>query len=237
MHHSVKTLRLLVTEDAADAVASLVDFFRLRGFCSEWSRSKPAILAELSVAAHTILVLDRESYCDDASELIRTIRRDHGYEVGIIVLSKAGKIKDRVKGWYDGADACLDRPLDLKELDALVWQLYQRLRAQYGAPGETDSWALHPHGAILQTPNRHRINLTGAENRIMTLLAKTAGKVIERQTLANALALGGAPGDTRRLDVLLSRLRAKVKARSGDELPVKTYRNLGYAFSRDIIIG
>jgi DNA-binding response OmpR family regulator len=45
------------------------------------------------------------------------------------------------------------------------------------------------------------------------------------------MAPGGAPEDTRRLDVLISRLRAKIKLQSGAELSIKTFRNMGYAVS------
>lgn len=224
-------LRVLVAEAPDGAMTNLADFFRLRGFQSATIETLAMVMEELKAAACHVIVLDTE-YLDETWEaIISRVRETHGYQTGIIALSKAGAPKSRVHALNIGADACLERPVNLEELEAMVWQIYQRLRLSDSPFSDPQTWAFYPGNGVLATTSGRRIKLTGSESRVMSELAHNCGKVVGRQKLIDIMAPGGAPEDTRRLDVLLSRLRAKVKNRTGHALPIRTFRNLGYSLS------
>jgi len=229
-------LRVLVAEDSDGAMTNLADFFRFRGFQSVNVASLGEALDELKTAAHHVVVLDSEHLGFNSEVTIQKIRRDHGYRVGIVVLSQEGDQQKRVQALNTGADTCLDRPVHLEELEALVWRIYQRLRLQQGQPDDSRAWTFYPQNGVLATASGRRINLTGSETLIISELAENCGKVVDRQKLITIIAPGSASEDTRRLDVLISRLKAKIKAQTGDELSIRTFRNMGYALSNINVI-
>lgn len=224
-------LRVLIAEDPDDAIINLVDFFRLRGFQSVNVADLGELMEELKTAAHHVVVLDSGHLGSGGELAIQQIRRNHGYQVGIVVLSQEDKKKERVQSLNAGADTCLSRPVYLEELEALVWQIYQRLRLQQGQPDDSLGWAFYPNIGVLATSSGRRINLTGSEALVISELAENSGKIVDRKTLTEIMTPGSAAEDTRRLDVLISRLKAKVKNQTGDELSIRTFRNMGYALS------
>ena len=228
-------LRVLVAEGPNGNMTSLMDFFRFRGFQSVAVSNDGEVLEELETAAHHVSVLDC-AHLGDVGQTIQQIRRRHGYHTGVVVLCREGEQAKRIHALNSGADACLARPVNLEELEAVVWQIYQRLRLNNPAPEDSAFWAYYPQNGVLASASGRRINLTGSESRVLTELAANCGNVVERQKLIDIMAPGGAPGDTRRLDVLISRLKAKVKSQTGDELSIRTFRNMGYALSEINVI-
>lgn len=224
-------LRVLVAENPNGAMTNLVDFFRFRGFQSVNVADLDEIFEELKTPAHQVVVLDSEHLGPNGEITIQQIRRNHGYRVGILALSREGEKEKRVQSLNLGADVCLSRPVYLEELEALVWQIYQRLRLQQEQPDDSGAWAFYPDNGVLATASGRRINLTGSEALVISELAENCGKVVNRQRLIELIMPGMTPDDTRRLDVLISRLKTKVKKLTGDELSIRTFRNMGYALS------
>lgn len=224
-------LRVLVTEAPSGEMSNLADFFRFRGFQSTTVTTSEVMMQELKAPAYHVVVLDSGYLGVNGEGIVTQVRQIYGYQVGIIVLSRDGGPKSRIRAMSVGADACLERPVDLEELEAVAWQIYQRLRLSNSAIEDTGTWAFYPGSGVLASANGQRINLTGSESRVISALAENCGRVVNRQTLIDIMAPGGAPEDTRRLDVLVSRLRAKIKSQSGSELSIRTFRNMGYAVS------
>ncbi|SFD95621.1 DNA-binding response regulator, OmpR family, contains REC and winged-helix (wHTH) domain [Marinobacter sp. DSM 26671] len=224
-------LRVLVAEAPGGEMTNLVDFFRFRGFQSTTVTTSDVMMQELKAPAYHVVVLDSEYLGGSGEGIVTQVRRIYGYQAGVIVLLRDGGPKSRIRAMNVGADACLERPVDLEELEAVAWQIYQRLRLSNSTIDDTGAWAFYPGSGVLASPNGQRINLTGSESRVISALAENCGRVVNRQTLIDIMAPGGAPEDTRRLDVVVSRLRAKVKSKSGNELSIKTFRNMGYALS------
>ncbi|WP_404417647.1 response regulator transcription factor [Vreelandella aquamarina] len=228
-------LRLLVTEDHHSSVAGITDFLHMQGFPCVNVLSCDQVKAELNVDAQHILLLDINFPEITAESLIRSLRRQHGYSIGIIVLLPSDSPAERLAAWRCGADNCLVRPVNFDELDSIVWGLYQRLRQQNTGYGNPNTWMIYPDFEALTPPDGQRITLTGAETRLLVALAQKNGQIVSREALDGVLAPGGTPGDTRRLSVLISRLKKKVSTETGMTLPLQTYRNLGYAFRAEVV--
>jgi len=97
---------------------------------------------------------------------------------------------------------------------------------------ETAEWSLQHDGWELESPAGRRVFLSRGERLLMQALAGRPGMALSRAALCAAIATHrhGNPvrHGTRRVDMLVSRLRAKVR-QTGDELPLVSVPCEGYA--------
>nr|MBF0684582.1 helix-turn-helix domain-containing protein [Pseudomonas sp.] len=96
-------------------------------------------------------------------------------------------------------------------------------------------WSLQHDGWELQSPVGCRVFLSSGERRLMQALAAQPGVTLSRPALCAAVATvhrneSRLRHGTRRVDMLVSRLRAKAR-QTGDELPLISVPGQGYALS------
>ena len=108
----------------------------------------------------------------------------------------------------------------------LVANLMRRTRSAL-----SPSWSIDRTHWILRTGTGLAVKLTHSEAVLMLRMADQPGQVVPRQELV--LSLGHDPQnyDFRRMEILVRRLRNKVKTDLGCELPLETVRKVGYAFT------
>jgi two-component system response regulator PhoP len=110
------------------------------------------------------------------------------------------------------------------------------MQEAFGMTADSDDtgWILQHDGWELKSPAGCRVLLSRGERLLMRALAAQPGMVLSRPTLCAAIATHrhGHPlrPDTRRIDMLVSRLRAKAR-QTGDELPLVSVPCEGYALS------
>jgi DNA-binding response OmpR family regulator len=144
-------------------------------------------------------------------------------QVGIIMLTARDQLEDRIKGLDDGADLYFAKPVDLRELAAAIGSLYRRLA---GPP----CWRLDSGSSRLFTPAGAAVDLTDLELRFLAPLLARPGEVVDREDLCRSLDQRPDLYAMRRMDTLVSRLRAKVLRLGEATLPVKARHGRGYAF-------
>ena len=158
--------------------------------------------------------------------------------MGIIMLTGRGALEDRVRGLEGGADAYLTKPVDLLELSSVIRSLTRRMRLSRSGPAVSTeqqdartSWSLLEGGWILVAPGGTELHLSAQERTLVTALFEASGSAVSRQALAALLNPGNSGEfELRRIDVLVSRLRAKAQS-SGLKLPVLSVRGQGYVFA------
>ncbi|CAB3640886.1 hypothetical protein A6I77_15900 [Achromobacter xylosoxidans] len=160
--------------------------------------------------------------------------------VGIVMLTGRSALEDRVRGLEGGADVYMTKPVDLLELSSVIRSLARRMRlakaprpadAETRAAAADTSWSLQDGGWILVAPDGASLHLSAQERTFLMALMDAAGSAVSRQALAE-LFLPDSPGgfELRRIDVLVSRLRAKAQS-AGLKLPVLSVRGQGYVFA------
>ena len=218
---------MLVIEDAQDLRVELVDYLQFAGYdalgVGSVAQMQEVLARDASTWPWQVLVLDLGLPDGDGLKAAQQMRAQHGLAFGLVMATARGHVDDRIAGLRSGADAYMVKPVDLRELAATIDQLAKRL----SAPG----WGLDQGSKVLTAPNGLQVELTGAENLLLHALMSANGQVLEREQLCRALAPGGDPSDTRRLDTLISRLRTKVETQTHSVLPIQTFRNLGYAYA------
>src|SRR5690606_24032656 len=97
-------------------------------------------------------------------------------------------------------------------------------------------WCLQHDGWELQSPAGCRVFLSATERLLMQALAAQPGTPLSRRALcamveaAHRRGSSPRPDTSRRVDMLVSRLRAKAR-QTGDELPLVSVPREGYALS------
>ena len=94
-------------------------------------------------------------------------------------------------------------------------------------------WRLSGSPPCLIPPGFPPIPLSAQDYTVLLALA-TGGKCVTRQTIVCALGKSFIDYDQRRLDTQMRRLRRKVEAACGLQLPVTTLRSVGYQFYDEI---
>ncbi len=160
--------------------------------------------------------------------VLHQIRRHSA--VPVIMLTARTHRSDRIEGLDKGADDYLVKPFDPDELLARIRAVLRRIATSHHLND-----AVTRFGKIRIDVNRREVwkgnrlvDLTAMEFDIFDLLARSAGRVVSRDEITEALFEREATASDRSLDVHVSRLRKKLE--SGHTL-IRTIRGVGYVFT------
>ena len=200
------------------------------GIVVEGVPSGPALDASMAHQEPDIVVLDIGLPGEDGYSIAERLRRERP-RVAIIMLTARDQLDDRVRGLDCGADLYFAKPVDIRELASAIGSLYRRLSVPGTVPVPPSRWRLDATHACLLTPSGTVIELTDNELRFLSPLLERPGEVVDRETLLEALDQRLDVYAVRRMETMVSRLRAKVQRASPDEpLPVRARHGRGYAF-------
>jgi len=192
-----------------------------------------ALNAHLANHPADIVILDIGLPGEDGLAIAARLRQERP-RLGIIMLTVRDHTDDRVQGLDSGADLYFAKPIDLRELASAVGSLHRRLGLPRPAAPPA-RWRLDSLHSTLITPAAIAIALTDNELRFLTPLLEQPGEVVERDTLSQALDQIPDVYSMRRMETMLSRLRAKVQRASPEEpLPVRARHGRGYAFLGEV---
>ena len=162
------------------------------------------------------------------TELCRRFRREPlTRRTPIIMLTAKSSESDRVAGLDLGADDYITKPFSVRELLARVRAVLRRLEETAPENYEDDQLTID-FGDIRTVCNGRKIKLTNKEFNLLSVLAKSANRVVTRQQLLDSVWGYSYYGDARTLDVHIRRLRQKLEE-CGD--CIETVVGVGYRFT------
>lgn len=176
-----------------------------------------------------LIVLDRlVGKADSVAHLHRL--KSNFPTVKVLVLSALGEVDDRVTGLEHGADDYLAKPFHVRELLARVNALLRRNDAA-GADGNSLHFVDLEISLEKQEVKRggRVIALTAKEFKLLTTLARKAGKVFSRAELLDRVWGVNADPGSNVIEVTMRRLREKIDAAAQEPL-IHTKRGAGYWF-------
>ncbi|MCD0504449.1 response regulator transcription factor [Bordetella petrii] len=149
----------------------------------------------------------------------------------VIALIEPADVERRVAILGAGAQACCAPDVDVRELVALGEALVRLRWAAVPPPAARRvSWRLANGGRALAGPQGQYLPLTFTESAFFARLLAAPGHRLPREQLVAAPSPDSAQsGPLRRVDVMVSRLRAKAQ-RLGVDLPLLAVRQWGYIF-------
>jgi DNA-binding response OmpR family regulator len=161
------------------------------------------------------------------TELCRRLRREPATRrTPIIMLTAKASESDRVTGLDLGADDYITKPFSVRELLARVRAVMRRMDETSGKTYEDDH-LLIDFDDIRVVCHGQKVKLTNKEFSLLSVLAKSADRVITRQHLLDNVWGYSYYGDARTLDVHIRRLRQKL-GECGD--CIETVVGVGYRF-------
>ena len=220
---------MVVEDDNELRERILVPGLRSEGFEVDSSDSAMTLYRALSLRSWDLFVVDIGLPDENGFEVARHLRQRG--EAGIVILTGRASAEDQVRGLDGGADAYLSKPVGVDVLAAALRSVLRRIApgAQVVVPVPMRAgWCLQQQGWQLVSPSGSRVALARGERLLLTLLTNATGEVVEREVIIDRLRSDDREFDPHRLEMLVHRLRRKVRAAIGEDLPLNTVRGLGY---------
>jgi two-component system phosphate regulon response regulator OmpR len=159
--------------------------------------------------------------------------------VGIIMVTAADGVVDRVVGLEVGADDYIAKPFDPRELRARLKSVLRRLKGpDAGAPQAAASRAQVRIGrCTLDLDSRQLFGADGAEIAITAMefdllkaFVDNPNRVLSRDRLLTLTRNREWEPFDRSIDIRIARLRRKIEADPDNPLAIRTVRGAGYMF-------
>lgn len=174
----------------------------------------------------------------DGMEICKEVR-SRRINVPIIMLTARDDEFDKVLGLELGADDYMTKPFSPREVVARVKAVLRRFTPVI--PDTASMNSLNPleyHIADLQVyPDRFeaylgetQLEFTPKEFELLVYLIENKNRVLTRDQLLSSVWNYDFAGDTRIVDVHISRLRDQIEENSRKPIFIKTIRGLGYKF-------
>ena len=205
---------LLIDDD--ERLASLLEAYFLRYDLHLLSATHPNDgLAALRTNSNIdLVILDIMLPDIDGFEVCRIIRQDS--HIPILMLTARGDVMDRIVGLEIGADDYLAKPFEPRELVARIHNILKRLGEPHPQVSEIKPILKWQHLYIdteryLVSLDNRKLQLTNKEYALLLLLAENPDKSFDRDSIMNKLSGIDAELFSRSVDILVSRLRYKLK--------------------------
>lgn len=227
--------RIAIVEDDRDLLASMIDYLEALAYPVWGVTSAEAFYKRLHIDPADILILDLGLPGEDGLQVAAHVRRlPH---LAVIIASARDGLADRRAGLTTGVDRYLVKPVDLGVLVANIEAVRHHRRPAPGAVSHPAApWRLDDQASLLHTSGGQAIRLTQHELWMLQALAAAGGEVVERQALVDAVFGPDLPNGSDRLDVLVARLRRKVRLHTKRLLPLETAHGIGYALTEAITL-
>jgi len=175
-----------------------------------------------------LIILDLMLPGMSGMELCRRFRREpQTRRTPIIMLTAKTSEADRVAGLDLGADDYITKPFSVKELLARVRAVLRRVDENADKTYEDDLLMID-FANVRVNCKGSKIRLTNKEFTLLSVMAKSADRVLARQQLLDSVWGHQYYGDARTLDVHIRRLRQKL-GECGN--CIETVVGVGYRFT------
>lgn len=222
------TLSFLVIEDdhlLAEAIkASLQQ--PGRQFCM--ARSGSEALQQISAQRFDLLILDLGLPGLGGLEVLKRLRQKDKTTPVLILTARDG-VEDRVRGLDLGADDYMVKPFDTRELEARARALIRRAQPESDGQIRLGKLRLDP-SAQRAWIDEQPLELSAREWQLLSLFCTRSGRILDKDSLIDALCTHGEAISANAIEVYVSRLRTRLE---GSGVRLRTVRGLGYLLDVD----
>jgi two-component system OmpR family response regulator len=244
MDNSEKIDHLLVVDDDEEIRELLKKYLEKSGFKVSAAANGIQMRGVLEASEVDLIVLDLMMPGEDGLMLCRELTVKHGNAVPILMLTARNEEADRILGLEMGADDYLTKPFATRELLARIRAILRRTRMIPMQLRDTvtknqhkirllkfGSWTVDTHARHLVDGSGAIVSLSGAEYRLLLVFLDHPQRVLTRDQLLNLTQNRESDYFDRSIDILVSRLRKRLRDDSREPMYIKTLRSEGYVFS------
>ena len=222
-------MNILLVDDDEELCALLRRYLERELFKVTAVHTADEGLTEALSGRYQAVVLDIMLPGGNGLEILAGIRKRS--ELPVIMLTAKGDEMDRIEGLEIGADDYIPKPCNPRELSARLRSILRRGRSNAVASSSVqldeltidfDQHQVSRDGEV--------IDLTVTEFNILSVLARDAGKVVDKNRLVEQSMQRSLTLFDRSLDMHLSNLRKKLGPNRDGEARIKTIRGVGYMY-------
>lgn len=223
-YRRTKRDRVLVVDDDASLAEMLTIVLEGEGLTTSVCRTGDRVMAAFTDFKPDVVLLDLMLPGLDGMSVCRQIRSTSG--VPIIMLTAKSDTPDVVAGLEAGADDYITKPFKNTELVARVRARLRR-SDQLAEPLVFGDIVLDPAGHTV-TRAGGPLELTPLEFDLLACLLGDPSQVFTRETLLQKVWGYHHPGDTKLVNVHMTRLRSKIEDDAENPSVIRTVRGVGY---------
>jgi DNA-binding response OmpR family regulator len=229
--------RVLIVEDDRSIREMVAEYLGSQGYEVSQAEGGSDMREAIERSLPDVVLLDVRLPGEDGLTLARYLRER--YDVGIIMVTAAGGVVDRVVGLEVGADDYVTKPFDPRELLARLKSVMRRLHTR-SSPQDAPR-AMSERVAVgrcfldvashrLLDVEDQEVPITSMEYDLLKVFIQHPNKVLTRdQILSLTKNREWEPFD-RSIDIRIARLRRKVEINPEEPQALRTVRGAGYMF-------
>lgn len=211
----------------------LADYLQAQGFAVTFAHDGETGMAEAIEGDHDLVILADMLPGLSGFELLRRIRQQG--ELPVVVLSAENDEVDRIVGLELGADDCLSKSCNLRELLARLRSILRRTRQTMAEERmrNDDAASLDLFPTERKATWRGKaLPLTSTEFNLLEVLFKHTDGAIPKTELAMRVLGREMTRYDRSLDMHISNLRKKLGRLADGRSPIQTVHGAGYQLLR-----
>lgn len=223
-------MKILVVEDEAGLLESMVSFLKEEGFVCEKATGYFTAEDKLAAFVYDIVILDITLPDGNGLGLLQKIKEQHP-ETGTLIVSARNSLDDKINGLDLGADDYITKPFHLSELHSRIRAVLRRRKFQGSQAIEFQEIRLLPEERAVHV-HENILNLTPKEYELLLFFVTNKERVLTRQSIAEHL-WGDYMDAADHFDFVythLNNLRKKIKNAGGNDY-INTVYGIGYKFS------
>lgn len=223
---------ILIVEDDPAVRSIIAQLLEGEGMHFVEAANGAEAVAALGTKRFDLVLLDLKLPDDDGLNILRRLRQ--WSMVPVIILTAQSDEVDQILGLELGADDYIIKPFFNRVLLARMKNAMRRWESTTGVEKENQAhcvniagWRFDAEQLDLISPEGDHVPLTGAEYRLLRTLLEHRDQVVSREELS-LVVLGRKLEDSRSIDALIARLRAKFRAGGTSASIIRTVHGVGY---------
>lgn len=235
---------ILVVDDDREIRELVSTYLKKNGFRATVAADGRQMRSILETESVDLIVLDVMMPGDDGLVLCRELRSGKHKATPVLMLTARTDETDRIIGLEMGADDYLAKPFAARELLARINAVLRRTRmlppnlqiSEVGQLLSFGEWKLDTSARHLLDQEGTTVALSGAEYRLLRVFVDHPQRVLNRDQLLSLTQGRDADLFDRSIDLLVSRLRQRLRDDAREPAYIKTVRSEGYVFSMAVQI-
>ena len=228
-------MKILIVDDDKKLCRLVADYLEPMGYEVDAAHNGSQGLELILKGNYGAVILDVMMPQMDGFEVLKRLREES--DIPVIMLTARGEETDRIVGLEMGADDYLPKTFSSRELLARLRAVTRRYEKSERHKASRNENGLMVFGdlqidakARMVRLGTKQLSLTPLEYDLLICLARSAGRVLSRDQLLDAVAGRDYEVFDRSVDVHISSLRRKLGEDPRNPKYIQTVRSAGYMF-------